>query len=153
MRSISRAVAILEQFSLDRPELTFTEISTGCGLTKSTTHRLLTALQSEKMVEYDPRTLRYRLGLKVFGLGSVVSKTMELAGQSEPLLAQLAEETRETAFVVVPDGDAAICVRRFDGSHEVRVLFLQVGKRQVYNCGAAPRSCSRTRARSAGRRS
>jgi IclR family transcriptional regulator, KDG regulon repressor len=139
VRSISRAVTILEQFSLDHPELSFTAICTGCGLTKSTTHRLLAALQSEKMVEFDPRTLRYRLGLKVFGLGSIVSKTMELAGQSEPLLARLAEETLETAFVVVPDGDEALCVRRFDGSHEVRVLFLQVGKRQTFNCGAAPR--------------
>jgi DNA-binding IclR family transcriptional regulator len=41
--------------------------------------------------------------------------------------------------VVVPDGDETLCVRRFDGGSHVQILFLEVGKRQAYNCGAAPR--------------
>ena len=139
VRSISRGVRILEQFTLERPELTLTEIAAGAGLTKSTTHRLLAALQSEEMVELDARAARYRLGLKVFELGSIVSKSMELATQAEPLLERLAEETRETAYLVVPEGDETLCIRRFDGSHEVQILFLEVGRRQAYNCGAAPR--------------
>jgi DNA-binding IclR family transcriptional regulator len=139
VRSISRGVRILEQFTLERPELTLTEIAGGAGLTKSTTHRLLAALQSEEMVELDARSSRYRLGLKVFELGSIVSKSMELAKQAEPLLERLAEETRETAYLVVPEGDETLCVRRVDGSHEVQILFLEVSRRQSYNCGAAPR--------------
>jgi len=139
VRSVSRAVAILDQFSLERPELTFTEISSGIGLTKSTTHRLLGALRHEEMIEYDPVSRRYRLGLRVFRLGSVVSKTMELATRSDALLEELAEVTGETAFVVVPDGDQSLCIRRFDARSELRVLFLEVGKRQPFNCGAAPR--------------
>ncbi len=139
VRSVSRAVAILDQFSLERPELSFTEISSGIGLTKSTTHRLLGALRHEDMIEFDPASRRYRLGLRVFRLGSVVSKTMELATRSDSLLEALAEETGETAFVVVPDGDVALCIRRFDSRSELRVLFLEVGKRQPFNCGAAPR--------------
>jgi DNA-binding IclR family transcriptional regulator len=139
VRSVSRAVAILDQFSLERPELSFTEISSGIGLTKSTTHRLLGALRHEEMIEFDPTSRRYRLGLRVFRLGSVVSKTMELATRSDSLLEALAEEIGETAFVVVPDGDEALCIRRFDSRSELRVLFLEVGKRQPFNCGAAPR--------------
>ena len=139
VRSISRAVAILDQFSLERPELSFTEISSGIGLTKSTTHRLLGALRHEEMIEFDPASRRYRLGLRVFRLGSVVSKTMELATRSDSLLEALAEKIGETAYVVVPDGDEALCIRRFDSRSELRVLFLEVGKRQPFNCGAAPR--------------
>jgi IclR family KDG regulon transcriptional repressor len=139
VRSIARAVAVLEQFSLERPELTFTEISSGIGLTKSTTHRLLAALQHQEMIEFDARRSRYRLGLKVFRLGSVVSKTMEVGACSDSLLEELAGETGETAYVVVPDGDETLCVRRYDGGSHVRILFLEVGKRQAFNCGAAPR--------------
>jgi IclR family KDG regulon transcriptional repressor len=139
VRSVARAVAVLEQFSLQRPELTFTEISSGIHLTKSTTHRLLAALLHEEMIEFDAKRARYRLGLRVFRLGSVVSKTMEVGAQSDSLLEELAEETGETAYVVVPDGDETLCVRRYDGGSHVRILFLEVGKRQAYNCGAAPR--------------
>jgi DNA-binding IclR family transcriptional regulator len=72
-------------------------------------------------------------------LGSVVGKSMKLATQADALLEQLAEETAETVFMVVPDGDEALCLRRVDGGHHVRVLFLEMGMRQPYNCGAAPR--------------
>ena len=41
--------------------------------------------------------------------------------------------------MVVPDGDESLCIRRFDSRSELRVLFLEVGKRQPFNCGAAPR--------------
>jgi DNA-binding IclR family transcriptional regulator len=139
VRAVVRAVSILEQFSLDRPELSLTEVSAGIGLSKSTTHRLLSTLEATEMVEFDRRTAHYRLGLKAYRLGSVVAKSMELVKQGDPLLAGMAEETSETAFLVLPDGNEALCVRRFDGSHQIRVLYLEPGKRSAFNCGAAQR--------------
>jgi DNA-binding IclR family transcriptional regulator len=139
VRAVGRAVAILEQFSLERPELTFSEICAAVGLSKSTTHRLLSTLEREGVLDYDVRTSRYRLSLKVFRLGSVVGASMQLTTQADALLEQLAEETSETAFMVVPDGDEALCLRRVDGGQHVRVLFLETGMRQAFNCGAAPR--------------
>jgi DNA-binding IclR family transcriptional regulator len=139
VRSVARAVSILEQFTLDRPELNLTEISNGIGLSKSTTHRLLSTLEATEMVEFDKKAGKYRLGLKNFRLGSVVSKSMELVKQADPLLMGVAEETDETSFLLVADGNEALCLRRFDGSHHVRVLFLEAGKRSTFNCGAAQR--------------
>lgn len=139
VRSVARAAAILEQFTLERPTLTLTEIAAGLDLSKSTCHRLLGTLQDLGFVELDEETRRYRLGLKLFWLGSVVLKSMELVTQADPVLASLVEETGETAFLVVPDGDEALCVRRLDGRHSVRVLFLETGKRLAFNAGAAPR--------------
>jgi DNA-binding IclR family transcriptional regulator len=139
VRAVVRAISILEQFSLEKPQLSLTEISAGIGLSKSTTHRLLTTLESTEMVEFDRRTSHYRLGLKAYRLGSVVAKSMELVKQGDPLLAAMAEETSETAFLVVPDESEALCVRRFDGSHQIRVLYLEPGKRCAFNCGAAQR--------------
>jgi IclR family KDG regulon transcriptional repressor len=139
VRAVVRAISILEQFDLERPELTLTEISAGIGLSKSTTHRLLTTLEATQMVEFDKRTSHYRLGLKAYRLGSVVAKSMELVRQGDPLLGATADETSETAFLVVPDENEALCVRRFDGSHQIRVLYLEPGKRCSFNCGAAQR--------------
>ena len=139
VRAVVRAVSILEQFNLERPELSLTEISVGIGLSKSTTHRLLSTLEATEMVEFDKRTSHYRLGLKTYRLGSIVAKSMELVKQADPLLAAMAEETSETAFLVLPDGNEALCARRFDGSHQIRVLYLEPGKHSPFNCGASQR--------------
>jgi DNA-binding IclR family transcriptional regulator len=139
VRAVVRAVSILEQFDLERPDLNLTEISAGIGLSKSTTHRLLGTLEATEMIEFDKRTGRYRLGLKAFRLGSVVVRSMDLVGQGDLLLAAIAEETSETAFLVVADGNEALCLRRFDGSHQIRVLYLEPGKHSAFNCGAAQR--------------
>lgn len=139
VRAVVRAVSILEQFDLERPERSLTEISAGIGLSKSTTHRLLGTLEATEMVEFDKRTAHYRLGLKVFQLGGIVAKSMELVKQGDPLLAATAEETSETAFLVLADGNEALCLRRFDGSHQIRVLYLEPGKHSAFNCGAAQR--------------
>jgi DNA-binding IclR family transcriptional regulator len=139
VRAVSRAVAILEQFTLARPERNLTEISASIGLSKSTTHRLLGTLTAAEMLEFDKKTGRYSLGLKVFRLGSVVSKGMDLMQQADPLLERLAGETDESAFLLVADGNEALCLRRFDGSSDVRVLTLEQGAHSTFNCGSAQR--------------
>src|SRR3990172_1397184 len=99
VRSVARAVSILEQFTVARPELRLAEISAGSGLSMSTTHRLLSALRAAEMVELDKGTAHYRLGLKFFRFGTVVSKSMRLLKQADPLLRNIAEQTGETSFL------------------------------------------------------
>jgi IclR family KDG regulon transcriptional repressor len=139
VRAVSRAVSILEQFTLDRPEATLTEISGGIGLSKSTTHRLLATLEAAGMVEFNRKTTLYRLGLKLFSMGSVASKSMELVKLADPLLRAITEDTDETSLVLVVDGMQALCLRRADGNQPVRVLIMEVGKHVPFNCGAAGR--------------
>lgn len=139
VRSVARAVSILEQFTMERPEPNLTEISTGLGLSKSTAHRLLSTLEEAGMVELDRKTARYRLGLKTFRLGSVASSSLQLVQQAEPLLRAMAEENNQTALLFVADDEQALCLRRFDGEQQVRVLVMEAGKRTPFNCGAAQR--------------
>jgi IclR family KDG regulon transcriptional repressor len=139
VRAVARAVAILEQFTLVQPEATLTEISGGIGLSKSTTHRLLSTLEAAGMVEFDRKTTRYRLGLKLYSMGSVASKSMELVKQADPLLRSITDETDETSLLLVADGREALCLRRFDGNQQVRVLIMEAGKHIPFNCGAAQR--------------
>jgi DNA-binding IclR family transcriptional regulator len=139
VRSVARAAAILELFTVDRPALTLSEIGAGAGLSKTTAHRLLGTLRSLELVQVEPESGRYRLGLKLLQLGSLVLHGMELVSEAGPLLQRLVDETHETAFLTVPDGDASLCLRRLDGRHSVRVLFLETGKRLAFNAGAGPR--------------
>ncbi len=139
VRSVARAVSILEQFTMERPEPNLTEISAGIGLSKSTTHRLLSTLENAGMVDLDRATGHYRLGLKAFRLGCTASNSMDLVKQAEPLLRAIAEETDQTALLLVEDGAQALCLRRFEGHQQVRVLVLEAGRHAPFNCGAAQR--------------
>jgi DNA-binding IclR family transcriptional regulator len=124
---------------MERPEPNLTEISAGIGLSKSTAHRLLSTLEAAGMVESDRKTGRYRLGLKAFRFGCVASSSMDLVKQAEPLLRRIAEETDQTALLLVVDGNQALCLRRFEGQQQVRVLVLDAGRHAPFNCGAAQR--------------
>ena len=139
VRSVTRAISILEQFTLERSERSLSEISDGIGLSKSTTHRLLSTLENEGMVSFDRQTARYRLGLKMFRLGSVAGRSLLLVRQAEPLLRGITDETDETSLLLVADGHEALCLGRFDGKQPVRVLDLEPGKHAPFNCGAAQR--------------
>ncbi|MBN2405652.1 MAG: IclR family transcriptional regulator [Coriobacteriia bacterium] len=139
VRSVTRAVSILDQFTLEHPHPSLSEISNGVGLSKSTTHRLLSTLQSEGMVDFDRRTARYRLGLRVFRLGSVAAGSLTLIKEAEPLMRSITDEIDETSLLLVADGSDALCVGRFDGREPVRVLDLEPGRRAAFNCGAAQR--------------
>jgi DNA-binding IclR family transcriptional regulator len=139
VRSVARAVSIMEQFTMERPEPNLTEISAGIGLSKSTAHRLLSTLEDAGMVDFNRKSGRYRLGLKAFRFGSVASNSMDLVKQAEPLLRGIAEETDQTALLLVVDGGEALCLRRFEGHQQVRVLVLDAGRRAPFNCGAAQR--------------
>ena len=124
---------------MERPEPNLTEISAGIGLSKSTAHRLLSTLESAGMVDLDRRTGRYRLGLKAFRFGCVASNSMDLVQQAEPLLRAIAAEIDQTSLLLVGDGPQALCLRRYEGNQQVRVLVLDAGRHAPFNCGAAQR--------------
>ena len=69
LRSVNNALAVLESFSVERPEIGVTELSQALGLGKSTVHRLLTSLASRGYVRKNPDTERYCLGFKAFEVG------------------------------------------------------------------------------------
>src|SRR6185436_15993010 len=85
------------------------ELSSAQGLTKTTTHRLLSALESEGLVARNPRTGSYRLGSAALALGLEALQSYDLRARVHPLLERLAFETGETATLeVLHDGHVLI---------------------------------------------
>ena len=101
-QAVIRAVHLLKAFTRERPEQTLAELSSGMGLTKTTAHRLLTALESEGLVARNPATRAYRLGPATLALGSQALATNDLRAVVEPELRGLAARTGETATLEVP---------------------------------------------------
>ena len=115
-----RAVRLLKLFSIERPEMSLAELSKAAGLNKTTTHRLLSALQSEGLIERNSLTAGYYLGAGLMALGVQALASNDLRRRVRPLLRSLANDTGETATLEVPIEDTMLILDEVTGRHVVR---------------------------------
>jgi IclR family acetate operon transcriptional repressor len=114
-----RAIRLLKLFTIERPEMGLAEISKAAKLNKTTTHRLLRALQSEAMIGKNLRTGTYSLGTGLMALGVQALASSDLRRRVRPVLKLLARETGETATLEVPVEDSMLILDEVAGRHVV----------------------------------
>ncbi|MED5461627.1 MAG: IclR family transcriptional regulator [Pseudomonadota bacterium] len=114
-----RAIRLLKLFTSERPEMSLAEISRASGLNKTTTHRLLRALQSESLIDRNPATTAYSLGAGLMALGVQALASSDLRRRVRPVLRLLARETGETATLEVPFEDSMLILDEVAGNHVV----------------------------------
>jgi DNA-binding IclR family transcriptional regulator len=112
---------LLKAFSRERPEQSLAELSKALSLTKTTTHRLLTALESEGLVARNPVTKSYRLGSAILALGTQALVSNDLRTVVEPELRSLAARSGETATLEVPLQGTMLILAEVMGKHLVTV--------------------------------
>ncbi len=72
LSSVANAILLMKTFSDEQGELGISALAARLGLAKSTVHRLASTLVDAGMLEQNQETGKYRLGLAVFELGSLV---------------------------------------------------------------------------------
>ena len=120
-QAVIRAVGLLKAFTRERPEQGLAELSESMGLTKTTTHRLLSALVSEGLVARNPATKAFRLGPAILALGSLALISNSLRAVVEPELRMLAERTGEAATLDVPLEGKMLILAEVSSRHLVTV--------------------------------
>lgn len=133
LSSVRNAARVLKEFSKGQRELGVTELARRLGIGKSTAHRLVSTLAEEKLLEQDPATGAYRLGLAMYELGASVYWHTDLHEASTPVLEQLRNATKETVQVAVLDGREVVYVERRESQQTIR-LFGRVGHRNDAHC-------------------
>lgn len=133
--SISRAHCVLEAMSTSAEGSSFTEIMARTDFSRTTTHRVLSSLQSVNYVYQDPETRRYHLGSALAQLArrSNQSDLAALCGRSAR---RVAKDSGDTVFLSVPEGVASLCVMRELGDFPIRTLTLEAGDRSPIGVGA-----------------
>lgn len=114
-----RAIRLLKLFTAERAEMSLSELSRGSGLNKTTTHRLLRALQSESLIERNAATSAYSLGPGLMALGVQALASSDLRRRVRPLLKALAKSSGETATLEVPIGDCMLILDEVAGTHVI----------------------------------
>lgn len=95
------------------------DVSKAASLNKTTTHRLLRALQSEAMIEQNSATGMYRLGPGLMALGIQALSNSDLRLRMRPMLKRLAKESGETVTLEVPIDDTMLILDEVTGAHVI----------------------------------
>jgi IclR family transcriptional regulator, KDG regulon repressor len=131
--AVNRALDILELF-LERPNLSAPEITDSLGLPRTTVHELLTTLTERAYLIPTPgQPTRYRLGMRLFQLGSVFADQLDLAHEAREIAQKVAANCDETVHVAVLDGADVVYVAKVDSTHPVRMVSA-VGRRLPAHC-------------------
>lgn len=109
--TVLKAAAVLDMFTAENPELSFTAIRQKLDLPNSTTHRILTTLCHVGYVCQDKETGKYYLGLKCFQLGSQVKVTKELKSAAAEYMEELSLRYNEVSHLTINNGSGSVmCV-------------------------------------------
>jgi DNA-binding IclR family transcriptional regulator len=111
-------------------------VATALGLSASTTHRLLAALEHHGWVERADGGKRHRLGAALIALAGQAADGTGLRRLCRPALARLSDESGETTFLIVRSGLNAVVVDRQDGSYVIESLTQGVGGLMPLGIGA-----------------
>lgn len=130
---VDRVVDILELFARVGPELGVSEVSRALDLKKATTHRLLTSLLRRGLLAQDAVTRRYRLGIKLWELGALVTNSVDWSGRAKPHLERLTSATGETTHLAILSDGQVLYVDKVEGAHSLRMPS-QVGRRLPVHC-------------------
>lgn len=136
IQSVQRAAAILRSFTKSDSELSVTALSEQLGLHKSTISRLLSTLQQEELVEQNPETGKYRLGLGLVTLAGIVLDRIDLREVAYPYVSSLAGLTQETVNVVVLSGAECMNVGGADSPRPIQYVG-RIGRRTPVHCTSA----------------
>ncbi len=98
VKSLARAMQVLECFSVEQPELGPSEIAKTLHMQKSTVYNILSTFQKCGYLCKNPQTAKYYLGLKVLHLGYIVNSHHGLRDHFLPYLNQIAQQTHEVCY-------------------------------------------------------
>lgn len=121
VRSVATALDLLDCFVADE-ELGVSEAARRLGVAKSTAHRLLTTLCSRGLVEQNPASGRYRLGLHLWELGHIALARVHLRQASFALLEELREASGWTVHLSVAVGADVLILERLPTLRAIKVV-------------------------------
>jgi len=135
LSSVATSVRLLKAFSEEQVEIGISDLARRLGIAKSTVHRLAVTLVADGMLEQNPDTGKYRLGIALFRLGSLVRRRMIMSNEARPLLRELREKVNETVHLAVLDGSEIMYVFNLESTQAIRMRS-DVGVRKPAYCTA-----------------
>jgi len=135
INSILRASNVLRCFLGEKTHLKISELAHELHLDRSTTYRILLSLEKCGLVEKDPKTGEYSLGLSTFEIGNTYIRRMDFIKASNPIMTELAMRVQETTHLAVLSDTEIVYVDKVDSPRTLGVMS-KIGQRGPVYCTA-----------------
>ncbi len=122
VKSVSRAVELLDVLSGQGEPMGVTELATAIHCSKTATYNLITTLELRGLVRKDADN-RYALGWRLLELGEMVRISSTFGAAAKARLEGLAELAGETAVLAVLDTTTVFCVEMAESRRSVPISF------------------------------
>ncbi len=127
---ISRVSTLLTLVSKHSPNgISSAAVAQEAGLTRPTTHRLLSSLAQEGFLDFDPTNAQWHLGPELFLLGNLAAKRYDITDIARPIVREIADLTGESSFLSARRGNETVCILREEGAFPIRSFVLYEGVR------------------------
>lgn len=121
MSAVDKALDVLFCVAGARRDIGVTELCRLCGLDKATVFRSLKALQQRALIEQDPDSRKYRLGLATIRLAGDKLRGLSVARVAQPFMTQLSQVTGETVQLSVRQGNQVLYLSVVESAQPIRV--------------------------------
>jgi IclR family acetate operon transcriptional repressor len=138
LTSIARAVSILEAFG-DSNDLSLADLSRASGLSEATALRYATSLTTHGLLERDPKSGRYSLGMRLFLLGEDALRGRDPRASALPHMRRLRDRFAETVNLAMRNGDELILIEVVESPRSLR-LGANLGERDEWGGAALGRA-------------
>lgn len=129
-QAIARAARLLRLVTAGgKTGVALQDLASAADLSRSTAHRLLTALRAEGLVDRDAHSARWMPGPELYLMGTVAAARYDVTALARDIVRSLAVKTEESAFLSVRRADETMCLLREEGSFPIRSFVLSEGVR------------------------
>lgn len=133
VQSVCKAMDLLACLAQAKAPLSLGELSDRSGMPKTTVYGLLSSMRASAIVEQSELDGRYRLGVRLFEYGCIVSRGWNVLEAAAEPLRQAAEETGETVSLAALDRGEVLVLDCADARSDLRVVS-EKGARLPVHC-------------------
>lgn len=121
-QTVQKALNLLEALVRSGQPRRLTELARQLELTKPNVYRLLSTLTILGYVKKDPQTSLYSPTLKMWELGSMLVRDVDMVAVAGPRLRRLGEDTHESVQLAVFDAGFSVYVDKVDSTQPLKAM-------------------------------
>ena len=110
IKSLNKAIEILNIIAKNRGTASLTEIAQISGYPPSTVYGILSTLRENGVVEQPPEDGKYCLGKRLFEWGMLVSSVQQAISTAHPVMEEISRKSGESVLLSALDGTEALII-------------------------------------------